>query len=165
MTWEYSHIRVSRRQTNQIYWGIFRRQRRAYWTNIASEVNLTCNTNYTGTQCKRKFHSLVNQYFNFELYTANDQRGSRSRAARLFYDDFRSRFWEEPMDEYDIRRDAVLTAQRRRNNNGVQRGNGGRRGSGRDDRGNDSNEGGSDNISSHSSSINIITIDDNDDII
>lgn len=44
-------------------------------------------------------------------------------------------------------------------------GNGGRRGSGRDDRGNDSNEGGCDNISGHSSSINIITIDDNDDIL
>ncbi len=31
-----------------------------------------------------------------ELFQSNDARGSRSRAARLFYNEFRSRFWEEP---------------------------------------------------------------------
>ena len=31
-----------------------------------------------------------------ELYGANDRRGARSRAGRLFFDEFRTRFWEEP---------------------------------------------------------------------
>jgi len=31
-----------------------------------------------------------------ELYAANDQRGSRSRAGRLYFADFQTRFWERP---------------------------------------------------------------------
>ena len=30
------------------------------------------------------------------MYAANDPRGTRSRAGRIFYNEFQSRFWEEP---------------------------------------------------------------------
>jgi len=31
-----------------------------------------------------------------ELYAANDRRGARRRAGRIYFADFRTRFWEEP---------------------------------------------------------------------
>jgi len=36
-----------------------------------------------------------------ELYQANDIRGRRSRASRIFYQQFRTRFWEE-LSKYEF---------------------------------------------------------------
>ncbi len=40
------------------------------------------------------FNDLIFQ--NMLLYQSNDARGMRSRAARLFFEEFSTRFWEEP---------------------------------------------------------------------
>ncbi|RIA81114.1 hypothetical protein C1645_837497 [Glomus cerebriforme] len=89
-----------RRQTNQA--------RNNYWNNLAACVNRTCNSNYTGDQCRRKFNRLVSEYNDMELYAANDRRGARRHAGRIYFADFHTRFWEKPD------KNAVAITQRRR---------------------------------------------------
>jgi hypothetical protein len=73
------------------------------------------------------------------LYAANGPRGTRSRAGRIFYNEFQSRFWEEPskykefitklnifyiclmltnfyflVNQHQIRKNAVAVTQHRR---------------------------------------------------
>jgi len=52
-----------RRSRNWNYWyGYPGRSRVRFWEIIAGSVNRNCGSNYTGTQCKRKFNSLVSEY-------------------------------------------------------------------------------------------------------
>ena len=64
--WSDFHIRTlidERRRRNFEYWyQIPGRSRNAFWHSVADHVNRVCNTNYTSTQCKNKFASLVHDY-------------------------------------------------------------------------------------------------------
>ena len=52
-----------RRNRNWDYWyGYPGRSRVSFWQSVADAVNGDCGSNYTGTQCKRKFASLVKEY-------------------------------------------------------------------------------------------------------
>jgi hypothetical protein len=52
-----------RRSRNWDYWyGYPGRNRVRFWQSVADAVNADCGSNYTGTQCKRKFTSLVTEY-------------------------------------------------------------------------------------------------------
>src|SRR6266498_3409846 len=65
--WTDNEIRIlirERARRNHEYWYNYPgRNRSQFWNSIASTVNSTCNSNYTGTQCSNKFQSLKNEYY------------------------------------------------------------------------------------------------------
>ncbi|CAB5382788.1 unnamed protein product [Rhizophagus irregularis] len=118
MVWSQQEIHTLiklRQNTNQLYWNILERLRRAYWNNIANRLNNICNSNYVGNQCKRKFNNLVTVYKNIDRYEANDQRRKRIQAYRIFFNELKTRFWEGPPDQHDVAMDTPTITQRRRN--------------------------------------------------
>jgi hypothetical protein len=65
--WTDSQIQTlinERRRRNFEYWYLHPgRSKVAFWQSVADQVNLVCNTTYSGTQCKNKFNSLVSEFF------------------------------------------------------------------------------------------------------
>ncbi|GBC10172.1 hypothetical protein RclHR1_00940013 [Rhizophagus clarus] len=115
MVWSQQEIHTLiniRKTTNQLYWNIFGHLRRTYWNNVANRLNNYCNSNYMGKQCKRKFNNLVIQYNNMELYATNDQKERRSR---MFFDELRTRFWEDPFNRprHDVAKNTATITRRK----------------------------------------------------
>jgi Iap family predicted aminopeptidase len=52
-----------RKHRNREYYQIIGRSRKDYWASIARRINREANTQFTGCQCRRKFHKLVSQYY------------------------------------------------------------------------------------------------------
>ena len=49
---------------NMKYWYAFPdRDRSSFWNSIASTINSTFNSSYTGMQCNNKFQSLKTEYY------------------------------------------------------------------------------------------------------
>ena len=46
-----------------MYWNTFGRARVEFWDDVTAQINYTCNSNYTGNQCRRKFSNLVTSYY------------------------------------------------------------------------------------------------------
>ena len=46
----------------QEYHDIEGTSRAAFWESVAANVNRSCGSSYTGTQCQRKFSALVGNY-------------------------------------------------------------------------------------------------------
>jgi Iap family predicted aminopeptidase len=52
-----------RKHRNREYYQIIGRSRKDYWASIARRINREANTQFTGCQCRRKFHKLVSYYY------------------------------------------------------------------------------------------------------
>jgi Iap family predicted aminopeptidase len=52
-----------RKHRNREYYQIIGRSRKDYWASIARRINREANTQFTGCQCRRKFHKLVSHYY------------------------------------------------------------------------------------------------------
>src|SRR6266498_2598533 len=65
--WRDKEIEVliyERARRNMEYWyGYPDQNRSSFWNSIASTVNSTCNSSYTGMQCSNKFQSLKTEYY------------------------------------------------------------------------------------------------------
>lgn len=64
--WDERTIRLlidQRKHRNQEYHQIVGKSRRKFWNSISRRINRSAETNFEGIQCKRKFQSLVSNYY------------------------------------------------------------------------------------------------------
>lgn len=64
--WDERTIRLlidQRKHRNQEYHQIVGRSRRKFWDSVSRRINRSAGTNFEGIQCKRKFQSLVSNYY------------------------------------------------------------------------------------------------------
>lgn len=64
--WNEQTIRLlinQRKNRNREYYQILGRSRKQYWESISRRINREADTNFTGSQCRRKFNNLVFYYY------------------------------------------------------------------------------------------------------
>lgn len=64
--WNEQTIRLlinQRKYRNAEYYQIIGRSRTNYWDSISRRINGHVGTNFTGSQCRRKFNNLVSRYY------------------------------------------------------------------------------------------------------